>query len=194
LFENNAVLTKDNMIRRKWVGTPSCLFCNQNETANHLFFQCTVARCIWGVVALCLGTNTIPGGIHHYKAWIQENLPNGNDVYHFGFSAICWALWKCRNRAAFDGRRIKHRAEIFIHACAFMSYWAGLQAEEGQAQVVAGVETMLKIAYKLLADQARSVGGQSLPAPQGGQTGEMKIEVAQDRCVGPSSSSACFCP
>jgi hypothetical protein len=75
-----------------------------------------------------------------------------------------------------------------------MSYWAGLQAEEGQAQVVAGVETMLKIAYKLLADQARSVGGQSLPAPQGGQTGEMKIEVAQDRCVGPSSSSACFCP
>jgi hypothetical protein len=52
-----------------------------------------------------------------------------------------------------------------------MSYWAGLQAKEGQAHVVVGVETMLKIAYKLLADQAKSSGGQSLPMPDGGQTG-----------------------
>jgi hypothetical protein len=49
LLENNAIPTKDNMIRRKWVGNPSCLFCNHNETANHLFFQCPVARCIWGL-------------------------------------------------------------------------------------------------------------------------------------------------
>jgi hypothetical protein len=88
-------------------------------------------QCIWGVVALYLGTNTKPGSIQHYIFWIQKILPNGKDFYHFGFSAISWAIWKCRNRAAFDGKRIKHPAEIFIHACAFMSYWAGLLAEEG---------------------------------------------------------------
>ena len=27
LLENGAVLTKDNLIKRNWVGDPSCLFC-----------------------------------------------------------------------------------------------------------------------------------------------------------------------
>ena len=32
LMANNAILTRDNLIRRKWTGGPSCLFCDQNES------------------------------------------------------------------------------------------------------------------------------------------------------------------
>lgn len=38
LLTNNAVLTKDNMLKRKWIGNPCCMFCSQTETADHLFF------------------------------------------------------------------------------------------------------------------------------------------------------------
>uniref|UniRef100_K3XUC1 Reverse transcriptase zinc-binding domain-containing protein n=1 Tax=Setaria italica TaxID=4555 RepID=K3XUC1_SETIT len=31
-----AILTKDNMLKRKWQGDPSCNFCDQEETADHL--------------------------------------------------------------------------------------------------------------------------------------------------------------
>jgi hypothetical protein len=48
LLKNNVLLTKDNMVKRKWTGNPICMFCNQTETANHLFFQCCVARYVWG--------------------------------------------------------------------------------------------------------------------------------------------------
>ena len=39
-----AVLTRDNMVKRNWLGNPSCVFCEQLETVDHLFFQCLVER------------------------------------------------------------------------------------------------------------------------------------------------------
>jgi hypothetical protein len=51
LLENNAVLMKDNMTKRKWTDNPTCVFCNQLETRDHLFFQSSVASCVWGIVA-----------------------------------------------------------------------------------------------------------------------------------------------
>ena len=50
LEKKNAILTKDNLIRRKWQGNPSSVFCDQSESVDHLFFQCHVASCIWGMV------------------------------------------------------------------------------------------------------------------------------------------------
>jgi hypothetical protein len=57
---NNAILIKDNMLKRKWSGDPSCMFCDQVETVDHLFFTYPVARVIWGVIAQLLGANNIP--------------------------------------------------------------------------------------------------------------------------------------
>ena len=56
---NNAILTKDNMIKRKWQGDQSCYFCNQTESANHLLFQCSVAKAVWAIVAISLGARLI---------------------------------------------------------------------------------------------------------------------------------------
>jgi hypothetical protein len=39
LLENKALLTKDNMIKRKWKGDQTCSFCSQDETIDHLFFR-----------------------------------------------------------------------------------------------------------------------------------------------------------
>ena len=50
LLEKGVILTKDNMIRRKWLGgDPSCKFCEQPESIDHLFFQCPVAQCVWAI-------------------------------------------------------------------------------------------------------------------------------------------------
>jgi hypothetical protein len=37
------------VIRRKWMGDPLCQFCKEPETINHLFFECVVAKVIWGL-------------------------------------------------------------------------------------------------------------------------------------------------
>jgi hypothetical protein len=44
----NAILTKGNMRKRKWVGDTCCRFCEVEKNINHLFFDRVVARVIWG--------------------------------------------------------------------------------------------------------------------------------------------------
>jgi len=46
LIKHNAILTKDNLIKRKWRGDPQYRFCSEPETVNHLFFECSMARFI----------------------------------------------------------------------------------------------------------------------------------------------------
>ena len=164
LPEKNAILTKDNLIRRKWQGNPSCVFCDQIESVDHLFFQCPVARCIWGMVGSCLQASNVPGNYSQYKQWIEKWLPDGKVVHHFGFAAISWALWKCRNKAVFDNNVIRHPAEILIHACVFLKYWTCLHKEERQVEVLEGVKTLLACAHRVMAQQRRAALN-LLPAP-----------------------------
>jgi hypothetical protein len=95
---------------------------------------------------MCLGTNTVPRGIQHYKLWIQGALPGGDVMHHFGFAAVCWAIWKSVDKAIFDKKWIKHPAEVVVYACTFMSYWTGHYNATIQEQIAGGVEKMLTIA------------------------------------------------
>ena len=130
LLENQVVLTKDNMIKRNWQGDPSCYFCPSNESINHLFFLCPVAKVIWGTVALCLGANNILENTNQYELWIAHWLPDGHIVYTFCMAAICWAIWKRRNEVCFENKTLRHPTDIILYACALMTYWAGLYGSD----------------------------------------------------------------
>ena len=67
LLEREAVLTKDNMIKRNLQGDPSCIFCSQLDTIDHLFFQCPISKCVWALIGHCFGTNSTPRNSSQYK-------------------------------------------------------------------------------------------------------------------------------
>jgi hypothetical protein len=128
-MENNAILTKDNMLRRKWKGNPDCYFCDKDESVNHLFFTCSMAKVVWACIAQCLGANNIPHNLNHCWLWLERWLPHGRKLHVWGVVAVCWAIWKSRNRACFDKKLIKNPIEIICHAGALMKFWTGLFAE-----------------------------------------------------------------
>jgi hypothetical protein len=99
LISNGAILTRDNLVKRNRQGDPSCVFCDNEETISHLFFQCPVARAIWLVVAKCFGASNIPTNFQQCWIWCDKWLPFGEKYHPWGIAAICWAIWKCRNRA-----------------------------------------------------------------------------------------------
>jgi len=86
LLTNNAILTKDNHLKRKWSGSPSCAFCNQDENANHLFFTCPVAKVVWAVITRVLGANNIPTSIAQCWKWCEHWLPHGGKFHMWGLS------------------------------------------------------------------------------------------------------------
>lgn len=147
---NDAILTKDNLIKRKWKGDPVCYFCSNPESIQHLFFQCPVAKTIWAVVAKCFGADIVPRNLNQCWRWCDQWLPFGKKFHVCGVAAIFWAIWKARNKACFDKVVIKSPLDIIYHACALMTYWAGLYGEMDREQLVEGINTMLKIAEKIL--------------------------------------------
>jgi hypothetical protein len=48
---HGSILTKDILLHRGWKGKDaSCIFCDCNETIDHLFFGCAVARVVFLVL------------------------------------------------------------------------------------------------------------------------------------------------
>jgi hypothetical protein len=45
-LRRGVILTKDNLIKRNWHGSKTCVFCSHDETIKYLFFQCNFARSI----------------------------------------------------------------------------------------------------------------------------------------------------
>jgi hypothetical protein len=53
-------------------------------------------------------------------------MPGLDSIYIVGVSAICWAIWKTRNRMCFENDLIKSPNDIVCHASALILSWAGL--------------------------------------------------------------------
>jgi hypothetical protein len=48
LLSNNNLMTRDNLQKRNLGKPVCCMFCSDNESVEHLFFRCIVAKNIWG--------------------------------------------------------------------------------------------------------------------------------------------------
>ncbi|TVU47444.1 hypothetical protein EJB05_07047, partial [Eragrostis curvula] len=151
LIENDAILTKDNMVKRKWQGDPTCYFCSQEETLDHLLFGCCISKVVWGIIAICLNTTSRPANMTQFWHWIKVVLPGGEKYYTEGLAATCWAIWKARNRACFDKKLIKHPCDIIFHMCSFLRLYP---AEMGEV-LKAGAATMMQTAIGIMNRQRR---------------------------------------
>ena len=73
--KERVTLTKDNLIKRKWKGSAKCCFCNSNETIQHLFFDCHMARFVWNAVSVAFNIKTPTSIANMLGAWIKS-FPN----------------------------------------------------------------------------------------------------------------------
>ena len=76
----------------------TCMFYDQPETIDHLFFQYTITKCVWAMIGQCMGLIT-----HQENASSTSSVSIGGcqelNIHHFGFAAVCWAIWKYRDKA-----------------------------------------------------------------------------------------------
>jgi hypothetical protein len=49
-LHRRVILTKDNLSKRNRNGSKKCCFCNQDETIQHLFIDCPLAKVVWRIV------------------------------------------------------------------------------------------------------------------------------------------------
>ncbi|EEE51773.1 hypothetical protein OsJ_33218 [Oryza sativa Japonica Group] len=105
------VLTKDNLIKRKWQGNKNCCFCCNDETIRHLFFECRFALSVWSIIQAASGLPPPHCVAHMFGSWLDGIHNNLKSHVLLGAAATCWSLWLCRNNVVFDKKK------SYLHLC-----------------------------------------------------------------------------
>jgi hypothetical protein len=145
LLYREAILTKDNLVKRNWHENKMCSFCNNYETIQHLFFDCALAKFIWRVVHLVSGL-TSPNNIRHmFGAWVHDMNSSNMQIFLVGTGAILWAIWLSRNDVVFNKVSISSSMQVIFRGTHWTRTWANFQKEAKRKTLQVGcrlIETM----------------------------------------------------
>jgi hypothetical protein len=100
LVADNRLLTKDNLAKRKKLDDLSYLFCNEKESIIHLFFDCCVAKLVWGEISTTTNFNVGTDFESVAKWWISSTKHAALNVF---CAATLWAIWNLRNEICLQG-------------------------------------------------------------------------------------------
>jgi hypothetical protein len=72
-----SILTRDILLYRGGDYPVNCLFCGKNESINHLFFECPLARYIWNIVSCATGIYCqFQSANQYFNVWLKSFLLN----------------------------------------------------------------------------------------------------------------------
>ena len=102
------LLTKDNLAKRRWMGCKKCVFCDENETVDHLFISCEFASKIWRLIHFTFSITPPTSVTNLFGTWLNGIGKDVKARIHIGVSAFLWAIWNCRNDIVFNKIQIPH--------------------------------------------------------------------------------------
>ncbi|CAL1385774.1 unnamed protein product [Linum trigynum] len=106
------ILTIDNLKRRGWALANRCELCQkEEESVSHIFVDCDFTKQVWnGVISCCplerVPSNDITSTIRNWPSDIPDCIEGW--ISFCSLHAICWTVWRERNRRIFDLSRTAH--------------------------------------------------------------------------------------
>jgi hypothetical protein len=82
------------------------VFCYQDETINHLFFQCRFARSIWSLIQVASSIYLSTSIANIFRNWLHGIDLRFRTLIRVGALAVIWSLWLCRNDKVFNDKII----------------------------------------------------------------------------------------
>ena len=130
-MKRGVTLTKDNLIKRNWKGCAKCCFCNSNETIQHLFFDCHVARLVWNIISIAFGIQTPSSVSNMLGPWRRSFPRKQRKTILIGVTALCWAIWISGNDVIFKNSTHNSSLQvIFTGTYYWTRSWSLLSKEE----------------------------------------------------------------
>jgi hypothetical protein len=87
-------------------GSLTCCFCNRNESIQHLFFVCYIAKNIWRIIYFALKIE-MPVNINHIiGSWTSNSDLGYKKLLLTEISALFWSISHTQNEVAFNHKPI----------------------------------------------------------------------------------------
>jgi hypothetical protein len=122
LLYREAILTKDNFVKRNWLGNVRCCFCDSLETIQHLFFDCALAKFIWRVMQITFGLSKLTNIKHVFGGWVQRMNDKDRKLLLVGVGAMFWTIWLSQNDIVFNKTPIYSCMQVVFR----MTYWTSV--------------------------------------------------------------------
>ena len=104
---HGAIPVEDRLRTRGIRSDDGCLMCDtENETINHILFECPLARQVWAITHLSSAGSEFSNSVYTNMSRLID-LTQQNDLpHHLRFVSpwILWFLWKNRNALLFEGK------------------------------------------------------------------------------------------
>ena len=140
------LLTKDNLAKRRWQGCTKCSFCGSEETVEHLFINCPFAKIIWTIVYSTYNITPPTNITNMFGNWLNGVDKQTKARIRIGVSAICWAIWNCRNNLIFNRARNFHVMQVINMAAHWIQLWAFLLPSDQRELMATGCSRLLMVA------------------------------------------------
>jgi exonuclease III len=118
--------SSSNILSRHGPGNGKCALCGEMETADHIFFGCSLARFAWSVIREILGCSWCPASFPQFFAIISNFAGRARRTIWCLFIAQSWALWVIRNKLTMESKLIRHPADVTFKTMLFMQHWLGV--------------------------------------------------------------------
>uniref|UniRef100_A0A0A9GHZ1 Reverse transcriptase zinc-binding domain-containing protein n=1 Tax=Arundo donax TaxID=35708 RepID=A0A0A9GHZ1_ARUDO len=107
-------MTVDNLKKRGVEKPLSCMFCNENESVSHIFFECVVANSAWDMTAEFLQLDIGRNYESIASKWLCQKK---FDVVNTISSMVLWSIWLIRNDFVFRKQNWKDVSNCCWHLC-----------------------------------------------------------------------------
>jgi hypothetical protein len=145
-LSNKVLLTKDNLARRNWNGHQRCCFCDSNETVEHLFIACPFAQILWRMLYFAYNITPPSNITNMFGNWLNGVDKSYKKSIRIGISALCWALWNCRNDVIFNRSKGTNFLQVISLAAHWIKLWSYLLPVDQRESMVIGCNRLLTVA------------------------------------------------
>ena len=85
------ILTKDNLAKRNWEGSKRCCFCDKDETIEHLFVNCPLAKLLWRTIHVSLKLHLSRYHTCLITGWpeLSQSLRRISEWEHVHYFGLC---------------------------------------------------------------------------------------------------------
>jgi hypothetical protein len=144
-LSNKVLLTKDNLVRRKWTGSQKCCFCDSLETVEHLFITCPFAQIIWRMIYFAYNIPPPSNITNMFGNWLNGVDKTNKGRIRIGVSALCWAIWNRRNDIIFNQSKGTNFLQVINLMVHWIQLWSCLLPSNQQAAMVSGCNRLLMV-------------------------------------------------
>ena len=146
---NKVILTKDNLARRNWNGCKKCVFCDSEESIDHLFFTCPFAHFLWTIVQYTFNIVTPANSTNMFGNWLDGVEKDLKAQIRVGACALLWSIWRCRNDIIFNNARNANFLQVIRMATHWIHEWAFLVPEPQRAHTDYGCTRLEAVALDI---------------------------------------------